>query len=179
MVSIASHSTLATRTGAPSLTGRVCMGLTLAILLMGISLMGLRLAGFQFISFRGQSMEPTFSPGALLFARSTAPEEVQAGDIIAFSGAAGEPDIVHRIVSLEGVATPVARTMGDNNPVLDPDSVLLTGAVPRVLWAIPRAGWWFTPQIGRQIVVVSSLLAVLVATLEIARLAAQRRRGQP
>ena len=175
MVSIASESALATWTGAPGLAGRLCMGLAIAILLVGISLMGLRLSGFQFIAIRGHSMEPTFSPGALLITRSAAPEAVQAGDIIAFSGAAGEPDIVHRIVSLERVATPVATTMGDNNPVVDPEPVLLTGAVPRVLWSIPKAGWWFTPQTGRQMLIVSTVLALLAATREIARLTAQRR----
>ena len=179
MVSIASDSAPAIRTGAPGLAGRIWMGLAVAILLVGISLMGLRLSGFQFIAIRGHSMEPTFSPGALLIARSAAPETVQAGDIIAFSGAAGEPDIVHRIVSLEGAATPVATTMGDNNPVVDPEPVLLTGAVPRVLWSIPKAGWWFTPQTGRQILVVSTLLTALAATREIARLTAQRRPSAP
>ncbi len=179
MVSIANHSTPAARTGARGLAGRVWMALAVAILLVGIGLMGLRLSGFQFIAIRGHSMEPTFSPGALLVARSAAPETVQAGDIIAFSGAVGEPDIVHRIVSLEGFATPVATTMGDNNPVVDPEPVLLTGAVPRILWSIPNAGWLFTPQTGRQMLIVSSVLAMLAATREIARLTAQRRPSAP
>ena len=179
MVSIARDSAPATRTGAPGLVGRLWMGLAIAILLVGISLMGLRLAGFQFIAIRGHSMEPTFAPGALLIARSAAPEAVHAGDIIAFSGAEGEPDIVHRIVSLEGAATPVATTMGDNNPVVDPEPVLLTGAVPRVLWSIPNAGWWFTPETGRQMLIVSTVLALLAATREVARLTAQRQASQP
>ena len=175
MVGTASRSAPTAQIGVSSLTGRVWIGLIVALLLAGINLMGLRLVGFQLIAFRGHSMEPTLSPGALLIARSAAPEKIQAGDIIAFSGAAGEPDIVHRIVSLEGVATPVARTMGDNNPVVDSDPVLLTGAVPRVLWSIPKAGWWFTLPIGRQMLVVGLLLAVVVATREVSRLTSQRR----
>lgn len=179
MVSIASDSARATRTGAPGLVGRIWMGLAVAILLVGISLMGLWLSGFQFIAIRGHSMEPTFSPGALLIARSAEPQALQARDIIAFSGAAGEPDIVHRIVSLERFPTLVATTMGDNNSVVDPEPVLLTGTAPRVLWSIPEAGWWFTPQTGRQMLIVSTLLVALAATREIARLTAQRKASPP
>ncbi len=179
MVSIANNGAPTARARAQGLVGRIWMGLAVAILLIGIGLMGLRVSGFQLIAIRGHSMEPTFSPGALLIARSAAPETVQAGDIIAFSGAVGQPDIVHRIVSLEGTVTPVATTMGDNNPVTDLEPVLLTGSVPRVLWSIPKAGWWFTPQTGRQMLVVSSFLAVLAAMREIVRLSVQRRPSTP
>jgi signal peptidase len=157
------------------------MGFAVALLLLGFGLLGLRLAGFQFISIRGHSMEPTFSPGALLIARSAQPATVKAGDIIAFADMAGEPHIVHRVIALRRGRTPVATTMGDNNPVADPYPVVLRGAVPRIIWSVPQVGWWFTPGVGRLLMMVSTLLAALVAVRQAGRLIAERllRRRSP
>ncbi len=174
MVSFAAHSAANVRADEPELASRMWMGFAVALLLLGFGLLGLRLAGFQFISVRGHSMEPTFSPGALLIARSAPPSTVQPGDIIAFSGMAGEPNIVHRVVALQMGSTPVATTMGDNNPVSDPYPVVLRGAVPRILWSVPQVGWWFTPSVGRYLLVVSSLLAALAAVRHTGRLIAER-----
>ena len=174
MVSLAGHSAANVRADEPGLASRMWMGFAVALLILGFGLVGLRLAGFQFISVRGHSMEPTFSPGALLIARSAAPATVQSGDIIGFSGMAGEPNIVHRVVALRRGRTPVATTMGDNNPVIDPYPVVLSGAVPRILWSVPQVGWWFTPTVGRNLLVVSSLLAALVAVRRACRLIAER-----
>ncbi len=174
MVSFAGHSAANLRADEPGLASRVWMGFAVALLLLGFGLLGLRLAGFQFISIRGHSMEPTFSPGALLIARSASPATVQAGDIIAFAGMAGEPHIVHRVVALRSGNTPVATTMGDNNPVIDPYPVVLRGAVPRIVWSVPQVGWWFTPGVGRYLLVVSSLLAALVAVRQAGRLISER-----
>ena len=174
MVSFAGPSAANVRADEPGLASRMWMGFAVALLLLGFGLVGLRLAGFQFISVRGHSMEPTFSPGALLIARSAAPATVQAGDIIAFSGMAGEPNIVHRVIALRRGSTPVATTMGDNNPVTDPYPVVLRGAVPRIVWSVPQVGWWFTPGVGRHLLVVSSLLAALAAVRQAGRLIADR-----
>ena len=70
MVSLAGHSAANVRADEPGLASRMWMGFAVALLILGFGLVGLRLAGFQFISVRGHSMEPTFSPGALLIARS-------------------------------------------------------------------------------------------------------------
>ncbi|MCH8186538.1 MAG: signal peptidase I [Chloroflexi bacterium] len=174
MVSLAGHSAASTPADEPGLASRIWMGFAVALLLLGFGLMGLRLAGFQFISIRGHSMEPTFSPGALLIARAAPPETVQAGDIIAFSGMAGEPNIVHRVVALRTGSTPVATTMGDNNPVIDPYPVVLRGPVPRIIGSVPQVGWWFTPDVGRRLLAVSALLAALVAVRQTGRLIAER-----
>ncbi len=180
MVSFAGHSAANVRADEPGLAGRIWMGFAVALLLLGFALVGLRLAGYQFISVRGHSMEPTFSPGALLIARSTPPATVQAGDIIVFSGLAGEPNIVHRVVALRSGSTPVATTMGDNNPVTDPYPVVLRGAVPRIVWSVPRVGWWFTPGVGRYLLVVSLLLAAIAAVRQVGHQIAERGlQGRP
>ena len=181
MVSFAGHSAAKVPADEPGLASRMWMGFAVALLLLGFGLMGLRFAGFQFISIRGHSMEPTFSPGALLIARSAQPATVEAGDIIAFSGMPGEPNIVHRVIALRTGSTPVATTMGDNNPVMDPYPVALRGPVPRVIWSVPQVGWWFTPGVGRLLLVVSALLAALVAVRQAGRPIAERvlRRRSP
>ncbi len=174
MVSFAGHSAANVPADEPGLAGRMWMGFAVALLLLGFGLMGLRLAGFQFISVRGHSMEPTFAPGALLIARSATPATVRAGDIIAFSGMPGEPNIVHRVIALRTGSAPVATTMGDNNPVTDPYPVVLRGPVPRIIWSVPQVGWWFTPGVGRHLLVASALLAALVAVRQTGRLLAER-----
>ncbi len=165
----------ASRAGRPALASRLWMGVAVALLLLGLGLMGMWLAGFQVIAFRGHSMEPTFSPGALLIARSTPPDRVRAGDVIMFSGGVtGQPDIVHRVVTLRE-NRPVATTKGDNNPMPDPDPLLLSGPVPRIVWSTPNVGWWITPEAGRYLLVVGSILTALVALRHAGQLVAERR----
>ncbi len=151
------------------------MGVAVALLLLGFGLMGLWLAGFQLIALRGHSMDPTFSSGALLIARSTPPDRVQVGDVIVFSGGlTGQPDTVHRVVTLHE-NRPVATTKGDNNPMPDPDPFLLSGPVPRIVWSTPNVGWWITPAVGRYLLVVGSILTALGALRHAGQLVAERR----
>lgn len=147
-----------------TVAAQVWMTLASVLLLLGIGLLGLRLVGYQFISVRGNSMTPTFSSGSLLLARSAAPDDIRAGDIIAFPGAsAGDSAIVHRVIVLQNVGRHlVASTMGDSNPVPDPDPVTLKGPVPRVVWIAPHAGWWLTPDLGWQLMAISGFLTLLV-----------------
>lgn len=116
MASSKVHRAAASTAERPALASRLWMGVAMALLLLGLGLMGLWLAGFQLIALRGHSMEPTFSPGALLIARSTPPDRVQVGDVIVFSGGVtGQPDIVHRVVKLHENRS-VVTTMGDKQP---------------------------------------------------------------
>ena len=175
MASFKPHSAAASRADRPALASRLWMGVAVALLLLGFGLIGLWLTGFQFIAFRGHSMEPTFSPGALLIARSTPPDLVQVGDVIVFSaGVRGQPDIVHRVVTLHE-NRPVATTMGDNNLMPDPDTVLLSGPVPRIVWSTPIVGWWITPAVGMYLLMVSSVMTALVVLRHAGRLFAERR----
>lgn len=154
---------------------RVSLTLAWALLLLGAGLLGLRLAGYHYIYVRGDSMEPTFSAGTLLLARPTSPQDVRAGDIIAFPGPSeGMPKVVHRVVALQTDGQRiVARTMGDNNPVLDPQPLTLDKNVARVVLIIPYFGWWVTPAVGWHLLGVGALLS-LRATL---RWRAQQKNG--
>lgn len=107
-------------------------------------------------------MEPTFSAGSWLLARRTAPQDVRVGDIIAFPGTPQEvPNIVHRVVVVQSDGERiVAATMGDNNPVPDPQLLTLERPVPRVVLIVPRLGWWMTPTVGWYVLAVGVLLGV-------------------
>ena len=153
------------------LSGWIPVGLALTLLLFGVIATTMRLAGFQYISTRGQSMEPTISPGSLLIARKTAPDEIRTGDIVGFSASfGGGVSIVHRVVMLEtGGEHPVAMTMGDNNPVPDPEQLVLDRPVARVVWMAPHLGWIVNPNLGWVLLVVGAV-AGLRALLSSGRL---------
>jgi len=115
-----------------------------------------------FCSTRGDSMQPTISSGSLLLARGTAPEDIQAGDIVAFPPESeGIPSIVHRVVALiDDGERRFALTMGDNNPVPDPEPLTLDKPIPRVVLILPYLGWWATPALGWHLLAISALLGL-------------------
>ncbi len=129
---------------------RVLLASAWALLLLGVGILGMRLAGYQYISTRGDSMEPALYAGSLVVTGRTAPGDIRVGDIIAFFGTSeGDPNIIHRVVALmEDGHRIVAITKGDNNPVPDPDPLILNGAVARVVLGLPYVGWWLTPALG-------------------------------
>ena len=101
-------------------------------------------------------MEPTISNGSWLIARPTAPEDIGVGAIVAIPGASkGMPGIVHRVVGLleDGERT-FAITMGDNNPVSDPDLLVLDEPVGRIILIVPYLGWLITPAIAWQLATI-------------------------
>lgn len=141
---------------------RVFLALAWALLLFSVGLLALRLAGFQQISTRGDSMEPTFSAGSLLLARLTAPQDIRVGDIITFPGPSEAiPNIIHRVAVLKHDGQRIAAiTMGDNNPVPDPEPLTLNRPLARVVLMIPYIGWLFTPVLGWHLLAVGILLGV-------------------
>ncbi len=157
------------------LSGWIPVGLALTLLLIGVIAMTMRLAGFQYIFTRGQSMEPTISAGSLLIARKTAPDEIRTGDIVGFSASfGGGASVVHRVAVLEtGGGHPVAMTMGDNNPVPDPEQLVLNRPVARVVWMAPRLGWIINPNLGWVLLVIGAV-AGLRALLSSGRLDTRR-----
>ena len=154
------------RSGAlGKVASRVLLAVAWVLLLFGVGILGLRLAGYQYISTRGDSMEPALYAGSLVVTGRTAPEDIWVGDIIAFSGPSeGTPNIIHRVVALmEDGQRIVAITRGDNNPVPDPEPLMLDGAVERVVLWVPYVGWWLTPTRGWHLLGAAALLGLGIA----------------
>lgn len=149
--------------GARAAIGRATSIAAWALFLIGAAMTVVRLAGFDFVYLRGGSMEPTYAPGALLIARPARSADIEVGDVVVFpSGTQHEPKIVHRVVALQSDGSRrIALTKGDNNPVLDPEPLLLVGSTPRVALGLPYLGWWATPTLGWYLLGVGSVLACL------------------
>lgn len=99
-----------------------------------------RFFGYHIYSVVSGSMEPAIPTGSLVYIREAAPEEIAAGDVIAFYGAADSASIVtHRVVENRVVMGEFC-TKGDANQTPDMNPVpyaRLTGKVER---SIPKAG---------------------------------------
>ena len=145
-----------------NLAQRVSLALAVGLLVLGMAVAGLRLVGYDYIFTRGSSMEPSFSAGTLLLARSTAPEAIEPGDVVAIPGSGGgAPSIVHRVVVLENADRgAVAWTKGDNNLALDAQPLALDGPVDRVVLTVPYLGWVATPTVGWLLLGLVALLAL-------------------
>lgn len=130
--------------------------------------------GAMYIVVRGDSMEPTYRTGDLVFIESA--PDYAAGDIVAYrvpSGEIGEGHvIVHRIVSGDASAGFVVR--GDNNNAPDPWS-------PRIGDVAGKA-WFMVPGLGslialvHQPVIAGGLAAAIMVSLILARQSGPARR---
>ena len=95
----------------------------------------------------------------------TAPEDIRVSDFIVFPALSPTfPFTAHRVavVAKDG-EHPVAVTKGDSNSGLDPEPVTLDTPVARVVLAIPRVGWFVTPQAAWRVWVMSALLGLTIA----------------
>ena len=108
---------------------------TLAAVLLG----GVRLLGYTPYAVLSGSMTPQYQIGDLVYSHETAPEEIEAGDVITFLAEDGKTVVTHRVVAVDRTAG-TFTTKGDANETED-------GAVPyqRVLGAVrfslPKIGY--------------------------------------
>ena len=136
-----------------------------AVLLLDLGLLDMHVTGYRLFPTRGDSMEPASSAGSLLIARLTAPEDIRVSDFIVFPESSQSlPFTAHRVavVAKDG-ERPVAVTKGDNNPVVDPELVILDRPVARVVLAIRRGGWFVTSETAWRLWVIVALLGLTIA----------------
>ena len=144
---------------------RLTVAFACAALLLNLGLVGMHVTGYRLFPTRGDSMEPASSAGSLLVARMTAPEDIRVSDFIVFPALSPTfPFTAHRVavVAKDGEHA-VAVTKGDSNSGLDPEPVTLDTPVARVVLAIPRVGWFVTPQAAWRVWVMSALLGLTIA----------------
>ena len=80
------------------------------VVILALLLVGARVAGLQVFTVLSGSMEPTYHVGALIYVKKTAPEDIQAGDVITFM-LNETTTATHRVVAVD------LRGFGDGEPI--------------------------------------------------------------
>ena len=147
--------------------GAVLIACTAAVGLAVLPHLGL----YRTLTVLTASMKPTFSPGDVVVVRPEPIEDLRVGQVISYRVPVGVRQVeTHRVVEIlrgRGTTTPVIRTKGDNNTVLDPWTAQLNGTtVYRLVAVVPKAGYAINFMRGRVFHLVSvffipGLLAVL------------------
>ncbi|QBJ97350.1 signal peptidase I [Rhodococcus sp. ABRD24] len=140
----------------------------LLIAMVGILLLTIvvpRLAGATPYTVLTSSMEPTYSPGALIVVRTQDPETLKVGDPITFQWESDNPDVVtHRITAAQRTSQGELRftTQGDANSSPDERTVVPEQIRGKVWYSVPYVGYVNNFVSGKQ---RSILLAVVVGGL--------------
>ena len=109
----------------------------LTIIVSGLALSVPRLFGYTAYSVVSGSMAPEIPVGSLVFVRGVEPEELQPGDVIAFSDRRGV--VVHRVVENLRDERSV-RTKGDANNLEDIFAVPYSEVLGAEAMHVPQAG---------------------------------------
>ena len=93
------------------------------------------------------SMAPTFDTGSVIFVSPRSPEQIQAGDVITFTGVDGSQALTtHRVVDIDKTNPQEIQfiTKGDANDVNDPSPVSADRLVGTLSLSIPYLGYLLT-----------------------------------
>ncbi|OZF51760.1 signal peptidase I [Rhodococcus sp. 14-2470-1b] len=117
-----------------ALAGLLCVLIALAAVMFGITP----------LVFRSGSMSPAIETGALALSKSTPAVDIQVGDIVNVTNAAGN-GITHRVVDIGAVSSVSAELFlkGDANAEPDAEPYVVSD-VRRVLFSVPKLGYVVT-----------------------------------
>ena len=111
-----------------------------ALVLVCLPLTVPRLFGYHIYSVVSGSMEPAIPTGSLVYIRETAPEDVEAEDVIAFYSSADSASIItHRVVE-NRVLMGEFITKGDANQTEDMNPVPYSNLIGKVVRSFPEIG---------------------------------------
>jgi signal peptidase len=118
---------------------------------------------YRTLTVLSASMQPTFSPGDIVVVRPEPIQQLRVGQVISYSVPVGAHQVeTHRVVAIlrgKGTTTPVIRTKGDNNTVVDPWTAQLNGStVWRLQAVVPKAGYAINLMRGRTFHLISVIL---------------------
>lgn len=122
---------------APALCNIIGTVMLLAVIAASLAVTVPRLMGYGIYDIVSGSMEPGIPVGSVIYVEQAAPEDIQAGDVIAFQS--GESVIAHRVVEnhvVEGSFT----TKGDANAEEDMQAVAYQDLIGRVARHYPMLG---------------------------------------
>ena len=127
-----------------SLMPAICSALGTAILILIILLclpfMIPRIMGGQIYTVISGSMEPEIPVGSLVYVEGAQPEDMKAGDVIAFYGGRDVNAIItHRVVENRVIMGELI-TKGDANQTNDMNPVDYDNFIGYVKWSVPEVG---------------------------------------
>ncbi len=133
------------------------------MVLLAIALAGMRAVGLTPYAILSGSMEPAYSAGDLAYVAKAAPENIQVGDIIAYTSDSALQTVTHRVVEVrpDGSFT----TKGDANESPDAAPVPPENVLGTVSFALPKLGYasvYFATDSGRLVGIACALALVLV-----------------
>lgn len=148
----------------------VSMVLLVALVLGCLPLTVPRIFGLHIYTVVSGSMEPAIPTGSLVYVRETAPEQVEAEEVIAFYGARDSASIItHRVVE-NRVVMGEFITKGDANQTEDMNPIPYENFIGSVVCSIPalgRAAELFTSHDGKLIAGAVILAALLMQGLAV------------
>ena len=121
----------------PALCHSLGILLLLAVILTAIPLSLPRLFGLEIYSVISPSMAPALPEGSLIYTRQLPPEEVQAGDVIAFLS--DGTVVTHRVVRNRTVEGDFL-TKGDANDENDPEPASYGALIGKLVFQLPWIG---------------------------------------
>lgn len=118
----------------------VSTALVILIVLCAVFLMGSRLVGFQCYNVLSGSMEPTFSPGDLIYVKEVDVNTIQVGDPITFVKNEDLVVATHRVYAIEA-ENQCFITKGDANELPDGPTVHFNNVIGVPQFSIPLLGY--------------------------------------
>lgn len=137
------------------------------VVIVALLLAGARLMGLQVYHVLSGSMEPTYSPGDLLYVKETDPNHVQVGDPITFVLNEDLVVATHRVVEID-TESQTFRTQGDARNTPDAAPVHFKNLVGVPVFSIPLLGYlsnFIQTSPGMYITIAFMLLLALLVFL--------------
>lgn len=149
---------------AYSIVSSVLVGL---VVLLAVFLLGSRLLGFRVFNIISGSMEPTYSPGDLIYVKEVDPTTVKVGDPITFVLNEDLVVATHRVVRIDAEKQHF-YTKGDANETEDAAPVHFKNLVGVPKFSIPWLGYvsdFIQNPPGMYISITACALLILLAFL--------------
>lgn len=112
------------------------------IVICALCMIVLSFSGIKFFTVESSSMEPKYPKDALVFVKKCEPARLSRGDVITYVLNRDGVLVTHRIVFVDKV-NETFITKGDANDSEDPNPVLWSNVVGKVVFGIPKAGGVF------------------------------------
>ena len=121
------------------LIGKICL---LFICVCAIPFSIPHIIGWNIYEVKTSSMEPTIPKGSVIFVDSTAPKEIESGDVVAFYIGTDRNNVVsHRVCQVDD-DDGLLITKGDGNDEFDADKVHFSHVIGKVRFCVRNSAVW-------------------------------------